>query len=155
MKETMMLNMKQAISNVLELMFFQSVQFSDDDSLLNEWMPQDQPHIVATLGFTGPVSGTYYLMVPVDMAKEITANFLGLDVEMISEPQERDTVKEALNMIGGHMLSLVEKHEGFQLGIPEIIPEPQIDMNVYRGKIENVILIETEDSHLLAGISLD
>ncbi len=155
MKETMMLNLKQAISNVLELMFFQSVQFNEQDCLLSEWMPQDQPHIGATLRFTGPVSGAYYFMVPVDMAKEITANFLGLDEDEIGDAQERDTVKEALNMIGGHMLSLMDKPEGFQLGIPEIIPEPRLDMNVYTEKMENVTLIETDKNHLAACILLD
>jgi chemotaxis protein CheY-P-specific phosphatase CheC len=155
MKETMMLHMKQAISNVLELMFFQSVQFNEKDCLLSEWMPPDQSHIAATLRFTGPVSGAYYFIVPVDMAKEITANFLGLDENEISDAQERDTVKEALNMIGGHMLSLLDKPEGFQLGIPEIVPEPRLDMKVYTEKIENVTLIETDKNHLAACILLD
>jgi CheY-specific phosphatase CheX len=155
MRETMTMNMKQAISNVLELMFFLPVQFIENDCPMSEWLPQDQVYTGATLGFSGPVSGSYYLLIPVAMAKEITANFLGLSEEEVNEAQERDTVKEALNMIGGHMLSLVDKPDGYQLAIPQIISETGFDMNTNVGKKENIIFIEAEGSHLAAGIVLD
>jgi len=155
MKETMTMNMKQAISNVLELMFFLPVQFVENESPVREWLPRSQVYTGATLGFSGPVSGSYYLLIPVAMAKEITANFLGLSEEEVNEAQESDTVKEALNMIGGHMLSLVDKPDGYQLGIPEIIAENEFDMNADTGKNENVIFFEAEGNHLAAGIVLD
>ena len=155
MRETMTMNMKQAISNVLELMFFLPVQFVENESPVREWLPRSQVYTGATLGFSGPVSGSYYLLIPVAMAKEITANFLGLSEEEVNEAQESDTVKEALNMIGGHMLSLVDKPDGYQLGIPEIIFEAGFDMNADTGKKENVIYIEAEGNHLAAGIILN
>jgi len=152
MRETMTMNMKQAISNVLELMFFLPVQFVENECPVREWLPRSQVYTGATLGFTGPVSGSYYLLVPAVMAKEITANFLGLSEEEVNEAQESDTVKEALNMIGGHMLSLVDKPDGYQLGIPEIIAENEFDMNADTGKNENVIFFEAEGNHLAAGV---
>ena len=155
MRETMTMNMKQAISNVLELMFFLPIQFTKNECPVSEWLIQDQVYTGATLGFTGLVSGSYYLLIPAVMAKEITANFLGLSEEEVNEAQESDTVKEALNMIGGHMLSLVDKPDGYQLGIPEIISEAGFDMNADTGKKENVIYIEAEGNHLAAGIILN
>lgn len=155
MRETMTMNLKQAISNVLELMFFLPIQFVENDCPMSEWLPQDQTYTGATLGFSGPVSGSYYLLIPVVMAKEITENFLGLSEEEVNKTQEGDTVKEALNMIGGHMLSLVDEPDGYQLAIPEIISETEFNMSAYAGEKENVIFIETERGHLAAGIVLD
>ena len=155
MKETMMMNMKQAISNVLEIMFFLPVQFFDNNCPLIEWLPQNQTYVGAILGFSGPVSGSYYFIIPSNVAKEITANFLGLGEEEVSEAQKIDTVKEALNMIGGHMLSLVEASENFQLGIPEIIPQTDMHQNGFLGQKEHVIFIENDEKHLAAGFMLD
>lgn len=153
MSKTMMTNMKQAISNVLELMFFVSIQIVG-----NERTP-DRPYegqdcIGATLGFSGPVSGAYYLLVPIGLAREITANFLGLDDGEVGADQAQDTVKEALNMIGGHMLSLAENPDDFQIGIPEIIPGKHVDLDACSGKSENAIFIEAGSYCMAAGIEL-
>ena len=154
MKEIMTTNMKQAISNVLELMFFISIQIVEDEDPSGGRPLNGQACIGATLGFSGPVSGAYYLLVPLEMAREITANFLGLDDGEVSPEQERDTVKEALNMIGGHMLSLAEKPDDFQLGIPAIISEATEDPDAFAGKKENNIFIEAGPYRMAAGIEL-
>ena len=120
MKQNMTTNLKQAISNVLELMFFVSVQIMEDEKPSNGNSFNGQACIGANLAFTGPLSGTYYLLMPQEMAREITANFLGLDEDEVSGDQEQDTVKEALNMIGGHMLSLTDAPDNFQLGIDHL-----------------------------------
>ena len=153
MRKTMKTNMKQAISNVLELMFFISIQFKEEDGPPGGWSPRDQASIMATLGFSGPVSGSYYLLIPVAMAKEITANFLGLGEEEVSTAQERDTVKEALNMIGGHMLSLADQPDGYQLGIPEIVSGA--DPNAYTGENDNTIYFEAGEHCMAAGVVLN
>jgi CheY-specific phosphatase CheX len=155
MRETMTMKMKQAISNVLETMFFLPVQFIEDACPLKEWFPGDQVLIGATIRFTGPVSGSYFLLIPDDMAKEITINFLGFSKEEISDPQEKDTIKEALNMIGGYILSQIDKADEFQLGIPEIVPQNELNTAAYENLLENMVFIQTEDNHLAAGIRLD
>jgi len=155
MSGSMMKNMKPAISNVLETMFFQPVQFIEKNCTLGEWFSKDQPLIGATLSFTGPVAGSYYFIIPTKMANKITANFLGFREEEISEAQERDTVKEALNMIGGHMLSLFDGRDVFQLGIPELIPENDLDMSKLGDPNGDIVFIKTEETHLAAGITLN
>ena len=154
MKQIMTTNLKQAISNVLELMFFVSVQILEDEKPSEGNPFNGQACIGATLAFTGPLSGSYYLLIPQEMAREITANFLGLEEEEVSGDQEQDTVKEALNMIGGHMFSLTEEPDNFKLGIPAIIPQPEADSGVYSGGKQNTIFMEAGPYRMFAGIEL-
>jgi CheY-specific phosphatase CheX len=155
MKQIMTTNLKQAISNVLELMFFVSVQVMEDENPSTEKPLNGQPCIGATLAFSGPLSGSYYLFIPQAMAREITANFLGLDDDEVSGSQAQDTVKEALNMIGGHMLSLTEAPDNFQLGIPAIIPEPEAGPGGCSDGRQNAIFIEAGSYRMIAGIELN
>ena len=154
MKQIMTTNLKQAISNVLELMFFVSVQIREDYDPAAATPLNGQACIGATLAFSGPLSGAYYLLIPQEMAREITANFLGLDEDEVSAGQEQDTVKEALNMIGGHMLSLTDAPDSFQLGIPAIIPQQATDPGVYAGNKEDTIFIDAGSYRMVAGIEL-
>ena len=142
-------NMKQAISNVLELMFFMSIQFGEEGVTPADWPEEGQKFIGAQLDFSGPESGTVHLLMPVALAREITANFLGLDQEEVTVDQDGDTVKEALNMMGGHMLSLTQKPEKFRLGIPVIVPETETDPSVYAGNDANTVFADAGE-HLMA-----
>jgi len=155
MDKQMMTNLKQAISNVLETMFFLPVQFIEDNSLWDKWSQQKTNLWHVVVRFSGPVNGYFYLLVPVNLAQEITANFLGLDEGEVEKNQESDTVKEALNMIGGYVLSQVEKADEFQIGIPEIVADDQVDLTNIPIESHNTILIETEENHLAVGFHLD
>jgi len=151
-KRTMMETMRAAISNVMETMFFQPVQISDKDFTLQEWFSDKESLLGAKLNFTGPSSGLCYFLIPAKLMGEITANFLGLEKEETNEEQKRDTIKEALNMIGGHMFSLYDNEGTINLGIPELIEEKNIK-HYKLGEIKgDTVFIETEDSHLAAGI---
>ena len=88
MKQMMTMNLKQAISNVLEMMFFVPVQIVEEMPPLGVKPFRGEACIGATLAFSGPLSGYYYLMIPQEMAREITANFLGLDEDEVSGDQE-------------------------------------------------------------------
>jgi chemotaxis protein CheY-P-specific phosphatase CheC len=150
-KKTMIETMRAAISNVMETMFFQPVQINDEDCTLQEWFSDQESLLGAKLNFTGPSSGSCYFLIPSKLVNEITANFLGLEKEETDEEQRRDTIKEALNMIGGHMFSLCDNEGSISLGIPELIEEESIKH--YRlGEIKGeTVFIETGDSHLAAG----
>ena len=154
-RETLMENLRVAISNVLETMFYQPVQFLDANCTLQEWF-SDKPSLFgATLSFSGPSTGLMYLLAPAQIVGEMTANFLGLKEEEINGEQKRDTLKEALNMAGGHMLSLQDKEGHFRIGLPELMDKDDVKDNRL-GELEgNVILIETEDDRLAAGIVFD
>ena len=151
-KEKMMKTMRDSISNVLETMFYQSVQFTDSKHTLKEWFSGMHPLIGATLSFNGSPPGTFYLIFPVDLVTDITANFLGIDEEEINEGQRIDTVKEALNMIGGHMLSIIDKTGDFKLGIPELTEGDDLMENKLEDLKFDTVFIETEDNRIVSGI---
>jgi hypothetical protein len=149
-KEIMMELMKQAISDVLETMFFQPVQISSKNYTLQEWFFDKQSLLGATLTFSGPFAGLFYIVIPVNLVKEITANFLGIEKEEVNENQKKDTIKEALNIIGGHMFSLFDKEDATSLGIPELIEENNLKHDNL-GEIKgNTFFIKTEDNHRAA-----
>jgi len=151
-KKAMMGAMRAAISNVLETMFFQPMQISNKNCTLQEWFSGKQSLLGATLNFTGPFAGSVYVLIPAKVVSEITANFLGLDEAETNEEQRMDTLKEALNMMGGHMFSLFDKEGDISLGIPEVIEESNLKHDKL-GEIKgDTLFIETEDSRLAVGI---
>jgi CheY-specific phosphatase CheX len=144
--------MKQAISDVMNKMFFLPVQINEKRLALREWLSNEQPFFGATIGFTGPSSGFSYLLIPEEVVREITANFLGIDEKAVSENQEKDTVKEALNMIAGHMFSQFDEKGAFQIGIPQLINKSELLAGQFDSFNNEAIFIETEHSHMAAGI---
>ena len=153
MSEEMMETMKQAIFDVMNKMFFLPVQINEKGLALREWFSNRLPLIGATVSLTGdPLSGFSYLLMPAVVAREMTANFLGIPEKEINVKQERDTVKEALNMITGNMLSQFDKKGAFRIGIPRLINEGDLSTGKLDGFNKGVILIETEHSCMAAGI---
>lgn len=147
--------MRESISNVLETMFFQPVQIHEDQVSLKGWFSQSVSLWGATLDFDGPLSGSSYLILSDRVANEITANFLGLEEEEIDQNQKEDTVKEALNMIGGKMLSFLEEEGVFKLGIPKLMDKGALNAEGLGERIENAIFIATADGHLAAGVTAE
>ena len=155
MQTAMMKAMRVSISNVLESMFFVMVQIAEEKCPLQEWFPRGRSLLGATLKFEGPAAGAFYFWVPVDMADDITSNFLGLNQKNILEEQRKDTVKEALNMIGGGMLSILDQDGSFKLGIPEMLTPGRLTGDRLENFQGNVVLVETGDNRLAAGMVLD
>jgi hypothetical protein len=153
--EPLMKAMKVAISDVLETMFFLPVQFAEGKYSLKEWFPDIQSVFGATLRFNGPLSGALWLVAPVSVVNEITAGFLGLRKHEINDDQRRDTIKEALNMIGGHGFSLFNSKGAFNLSIPRSIEGAVLLENTYETSSEHSILIETEHNRLAAGVVIE
>jgi len=77
------------------------------------------------------------------LAKMMTENYLGQNDEL-SDVIIQETLKEAVNVIGGNFLNSFE--ESYNLGIPEI-SKPESEKNIYE-KVEddmnNLLKIETE-----------
>ena len=154
-KAAMMKAMKASISNVLETMFYQMVQIVDDDCSLQAWFAPGQSLLGATLNFAGPFEGTFYVIIPIEVADRITANFLGLDAGEIDAGRRTDTVKEALNMISGGMLSIFDPKGAFKLGIPDMIAQDDLSHDKLKDLQKDVILLETEDNRMAAAIAMD
>ena len=154
-KADMMKAMRDSISDVLGTMFFQLIQIADNNNTLSQWLAQEQSLLGATLNFDGPWAGSFYLFIPQAAAKSITANFLGLNAEELDEKQQQDTIKEALNMIGGGMLSIIDPKGVFFLGLPELIATNDLTLSKLQGLGGDFVLFETEDNRLAAGIVAD
>ncbi|MFW6148018.1 MAG: chemotaxis protein CheX [Thermodesulfobacteriota bacterium] len=147
--------MTAAISNVLETMFFLPVQFAEGPNSPREWFSDKQSLLAAKVGFDGPSSGELWFLAPVSVMNEITASFLGLGKDEINEEQLRDTIEEALNMIAGQGLSLVDGKDSFALGIPRLTDAVEILESTQKNSAEHIIFIETGHNRLAAGVEFD
>ncbi len=117
----MTMAMKNSISDVLETMFFLSLDFSNDLDILELWDTGKDPIIAAKLSFSGPLSGYAVFCIPKKSALSITADFMGKDEQAISDDQINGTVKEIINMIMGNTFSLYDPEAVFDLGVPELL----------------------------------
>ena len=114
-RKALMRAMKNAISKVLETMFFLPVDFSDTVNAEEIQMS------VTKLDFSGPFSGSFVLFIPEEFAVSLTANFLGKDKEKVSEDNVIETSKEVINMIAGSTFANLDDQAVFDLNIPENI----------------------------------
>ncbi|MBW1919666.1 MAG: hypothetical protein DRH11_10755 [Deltaproteobacteria bacterium] len=153
-REKMTRALKDATSNVMDRMFFQPVHFADSAHSLEEWFSHHRPLIGSSINFSGPLQGSLYLLMPAALATEITASFLGLEKDEISKEQEKDTLKEALNMVGGHMLSLVDKGGAFHLGLPELMEEMELSCDSGKEPKGETLFMQTENHRLAMGITI-
>ncbi len=151
-RETMLKSLKAAISDVLETMFFQSVEIQERNSVINSWFEDDLPLLGASLDFHGPCDGVFYLVSPVEAIAEFTANFLGIENPGVSDAQKEDTLKEAVNMIAGHMFSLFDKEGAYRLEIPVLMEQPTLGDPGDTGSGTSHLLIRTDGSRLAAGL---
>jgi hypothetical protein len=154
-RKSLMKVMRAAISDVLETMFFVTVEFAESTCTLKEWFSDKQLLFGATISFSGPSSGLLWLVAPVSALNEITANFLGRGKDEICDEEKRDTVKEALNMIGGHGFSLLGRKDTFALGIPSLIEGLTLIENMQGNSSKHTILIKAGQNRLAAGIGVD
>jgi hypothetical protein len=154
-KETLMKNLRDAISDVMETMFFQLVQVSDVDGTIQEWFSRDQCLLGATLTFDGPLTGSLYLLMPAEMVDAMTCDFLGLEKDTRNEDQKRDMIKEALNMIGGRAFSMSDRTGAYQIGIPALLEESALTHKRLGDLESENIFIETENHNLAISIVFD
>jgi len=150
----MLKSLKAAISDVLETMFFQSVEILERNSVINSWCEDDLPLLGASLDFHGPCDGIFYLVSPVEVIAEFTANFLGIE-NGVSDAQKEDTLKEAVNMIAGHMFSLFDKEGAYRLEIPVLMERPALGYPGNAGGGTAYLLIRTDGSLLAAGLRVN
>ena len=114
--------MKTSISEVLETMFFLSLDFFHNDADIHDlWTMGKDQIIAAKLNFSGPMSGDAVFCIPKISALSITANFMGKNEDEISDEQINGTVKEIINMIIGNTFSIYDPDAVFNLEVPEMV----------------------------------
>ena len=112
--------MKASISEVLEQMFFMSIDFADPANRDADTEP-DATSIIAKLDFHGYPSGTFVLLIPASLARSVSADFLGATAHSLATQQVEATVLEMVNMLAGNTLSRNDRQALFDLQIPELI----------------------------------
>jgi CheY-specific phosphatase CheX len=144
----MTMAMKNSISDVLETMFFLSLDFSNHLDLLGLWDTGKDPMIAAKLSFSGPLSGYAVFCIPKKSALSITADFMGKDEQEISDDQIDGTVKEIINMIIGNTFSLYDPEAVFDLGVPELVGFHDFIKNLSDSGKRFSVVIETLENYL-------
>lgn len=140
--------MKNSISDVLETMFFLSLDFSNDLDIHELWDTGKDQIIAAKLSFSGPLSGYAVFCIPKKSALSITADFMGKDEEEISDDQINGTVKEIINMIMGNTFSLYDPEVVFNLGVPELVGFNDFFKDLSDSEKSFSIVVETLENYL-------
>ncbi len=122
MKMTLQAALKDAISKVLETMFFSSLEFTDAP-LPEEWKAWRRNRVLACrLEFTGPLGGSVTVLVPDLALAALAAGFMGMETREVTEDQLTGTMMELTNMITGNLFSIYDPETVYKLDIPRIIP---------------------------------
>ena len=104
-----------AAAEVLETMFFTSLAEEGEPA-----PPMTEPCVCARLSFSGARSGRLGVRVPLETAREIAANFLGLEGQELTEARVNDVICELTNMVCGLVLGRAHGDGLFELSRPEI-----------------------------------
>jgi chemotaxis protein CheY-P-specific phosphatase CheC len=147
--------MKTSISEVFETAFFETVEIqpAGQDGFMAAF--GDQVLTGAVLRFTKGLEGAVYVIAPDRWVSRMTADFLGIDPEHVTEDQKADTIKEATNMMAGHMFSQFDRDARIQLGIPELIqPSPLLLPDIERIR-ETMVWVTTDTDKLAVAIILE
>ena len=111
----------ESLVDVLEKMFFISILDETPDTVV---LPAEED-IAVRLSFEGKPSGSLTVRLNRFAARSIAADFLGTELDQLSESQVEEVMCELANMICGSVLSRVESAVAFRLGVPEItVPSP-------------------------------
>jgi CheY-specific phosphatase CheX len=114
--------LRDSVTEVLEKMFFL-------ETMGECVQPCAEPgnEIAAELTFDGEPPGALLLRLTWEAARQIAADFLGIDEAELSVVQTSEVVRELANMICGSVLSRVEGVSTFHLAAPRIVP-PSAEM---------------------------
>lgn len=142
--------MRDAISNVLETMFFLVPVFEEAKDLQD---PRLGPFLLdSTINLKGDTQClTLLVRATRAFASTLTANFLGVGQEEVAPEEMEDTLKELANMVGGDCLARLPA-DNWQLGIPKIEP-PRTNSEEYLAP-HMYSLVLSLDEELMALIHL-
>lgn len=135
--------MMASISEVLETMFFMSIDFDTHKTIKNIDNIQNGITMVCRLDFTGPFKGYFLLIIPENLLADMSQNFMGMERIEIKQQHLEGTLKELTNMIAGNTFSTLNDQIEFSLSIPKLI-DFQTLSSKYLGNTEKGIEIITE-----------
>ena len=145
MKKQLMIQVVNSIFEVMETMFFLTLEEQNETSM--DTLPDPASFKTSAITFSGDFSGTIFLQVTQSLLETMTENFLGQDKDTLSTDHVEGTLKEALNMVAGSALTRVDNTVYMGLGIPEIVPGP--------GETDETAVLTSTQDLVLAHIKLN
>lgn len=106
--------------HVLETMFFAPVLEEADPAAAN-----GRRRVASRLHFKGKPSGDFEVDADPDIARSLTAGFLGIDEADVTQAMEDEVMAEFCNMTCGSALSSLGRVEYFNLETPETLRLPE------------------------------
>lgn len=151
MKEALKAAMTTSISEVLETMFFMTIEATED----MEWADMTdstaygEKLYTSKINFQGPLSGSFFLMIPESILSAMTEMFMGLEDGEVTETHLSGTILEAINIIAGNTFSKLDDQTVFDLEIPEAVETASLPSNSQSpGKEVIFFRIETPGGNL-------
>jgi len=90
--------------------------------------PPPQPETVTVqVSFEGDPPGYFQMRIARAAANTVAADFLGEDLESLTDRQSTDVTLELANMICGATLSRIESRAAFRLGSPEVVADDTVE----------------------------
>ncbi len=148
MKKILMKAMMTSISEVMETMFFLPVEFGGESTLSGCGFNEEKI-LACRLTFSGDASGSLAIVAAKNLVAEMAENFMGEAKGMLTNEHFSGTLTEMLNMVCGNALSKTDTKTPFELGIPEVIDESEIQEK------ENLMIIETTESKMAILLKID
>lgn len=118
--------MTASISEVLETMFYMPLEFEDYTVQERKALLEAPDLRLCKLTFTGKISGYFLMAIRDSLLVTMARDFMGEDKENITRQHTDGIIKEALNMVAGHMFSNMDKTNEYNLGIPELMEDKSV-----------------------------
>lgn len=149
MKKTLMLNVTNSIFEVMETMFYFTMEKKNKASSDLSDLFDIQSMRACRVTFSGQFSGAILLLIPKNVLGTMTQNFLGEDSDNLSEELTDGTLKEALNMIAGSALTKFDEKSYMGLGIPEMVEPATLSLD------EESVIFNTGEGLIVSFIEID
>ncbi len=147
MKTALKTAMMASISEVLETMFFLSLEFNDQTTLEDSGVLDADKPLACQIGFEGNFSGYFILLVPNKLLNYMTVSFMGMEEDELIDEYINGTIKETINMLAGSTFSNFDDTAEFQLNIPKIVDIDKA-ITLDKDQEEITVIVETTEGHL-------
>ena len=114
--------------------------------------PPQAETVTVQVSFDGDPPGYFLMRIARPAANAVAADFLGEDLELLSDRQSTDVTLELANMICGAVLSRIESRAAFRLGSPQIVAD---DPGKRGSPQETRCTVETGSGALTVAIQMD
>jgi CheY-specific phosphatase CheX len=138
--------LSSAVTEVLDCMFFLEVLGE-----IAEPPPQAE-NVTVQVSFDGDPPGSFQMRIARPAADAVAADFLGEELESLTDQQSTDVTLELANMICGAVLSRIESRAAFRLGSPEVVANDAVQR---KSSEETRCTVETGSGPLTVAIQME